>query len=107
MFRTAPRAAATRADVNRGERVGRMSSEWISRPADERFRSLDDLFATVRSPSERSRARTVESAAIRVEASRDDAEGLALVLPSADRQVAPTHWSFGRPSCRPHRRAGR
>lgn len=82
-------------DVSRGERVGRVSSEWFSRPADERFLSLDDLFATVRSRAERSRTRTVESAAIRVEASRDDAEGLALVLPGADRPVAPTHWSFG------------
>jgi len=24
-------------DVNRGERIGRVSSEWFSRPADERF----------------------------------------------------------------------
>src|SRR3546814_429 len=42
-----------------------------------------------------SRTRTVETAAIQVEASRDDAERLALVLPGADRPVAPTHWSFG------------
>ena len=34
----------------------------------------------------------MESAAIRVEASRDDAERLALMLPGSD---APTHWSFG------------
>ncbi|MBP8922088.1 MAG: hypothetical protein KBG35_00960, partial [Thauera sp.] len=45
--------------------------------------------------SVRSRVRTVESAAIRVEARRDDAEGLALILPDADAPVAPTHWSFG------------
>jgi hypothetical protein len=53
------------------------------------------LMASVQGRSERSRTRTVESAAIRVEASRDDAERLALVLPGADRPVAPTHWSFG------------
>jgi hypothetical protein len=43
----------------------------------------------------RSRTRTVEIAAIRVEASRDDAEHLALALPGADIPIAPTHWSFG------------
>lgn len=30
-----------------------------------------------------------------VEASRDEAERLALILPGSDAPVAPTHWSFG------------
>ena len=84
-----------RVDVSRGERIGRVSSEWFSRPADERYLSLSELFASVRGRADRSRTRTVESAAIRVEASRDDAERLALALPGSDRAVAPTHWSFG------------
>src|SRR5262249_24079533 len=70
-------------DVNRGQRVGRVSSEWFSRPADERFVSLSDLFAAVRGRTERSRTRTLESATIRVEANRDDAERLTLVLPGS------------------------
>ncbi|MER9026095.1 DUF932 domain-containing protein [Mesorhizobium sp. M0815] len=82
-------------DASRGERIGRVSSEWFNRPADERYLSLSELMASVQGRSERSRTRTVESAAIRVEASRDDAERLALVFPGADRPVAPTHWSFG------------
>lgn len=82
-------------DASRGERIGRVASEWFNRPADERYLSLSELMASVQGRSERSRTRTVESAAIRVEASRDDAERLALVLPGADRPVAPTHWSFG------------
>ncbi len=82
-------------DASRGERVGRVSSEWFNRPADERYLSLSDLMASVQGRAERSRTRTVESAAIRVEASRDDAERLTLVLPGADKPVAPTHWSFG------------
>ncbi len=82
-------------DVSRGERVGRVSSEWFNRPADERYVSLADLFASVKGRSERSRTRTVESAAVRVEASRDDAERLSLMLPGSDKPVAPTHWSFG------------
>ena len=82
-------------DVSRGQRIGRVSSEWFSRPADERYLSLSDLFASVKARTERSRTRTVESAAVRVEASRDNAEGLALVLPGSSAPVAPTHWSFG------------
>ena len=82
-------------DVSRGERVGRVSSEWFSRPADERFLSLSDLFASVKGRAERSRTRTFESAAVRVEASRDNTERLSLVLPDATEPVAPTYWSFG------------
>src|SRR6476659_2000162 len=82
-------------DVSRGERVGRVSSEWFSRPSDERFLSLSDLFASVKGRAERSRTRTFESAAVRVEASRDNTERLSLVLPGTTEPVAPTHWSFG------------
>jgi len=90
-----PECVGYKVVVSRGERVGRVSSEWFSRPDDERYLSLDDLFASVKGRAERSRTRTVESAAIRVEAHRDDPERLALVLPEAERPVAPTHWSFG------------
>ncbi|MEM9477930.1 MAG: hypothetical protein AAGA71_21820, partial [Pseudomonadota bacterium] len=53
-------------DVSRGGCVDRVSSEWFSRPDDERYLSLDDLFASVKGRAERSRTRTVASAAIRV-----------------------------------------
>ncbi len=82
-------------DVSRGSRVGRVSSEWFSRPDDERFLSLTDLHGSVTARAARSRTRVVESAAIRVEAARDDAERLELLLPESDAPVAPTHWSFG------------
>jgi hypothetical protein len=82
-------------DVSRGERIGRVSSEWFSRPADERYLSLSELFSAVHGRTERSRTRTVESAAIRVEAKPDDSEKLALVLPGSDARIALTHWSFG------------
>jgi hypothetical protein len=82
-------------DVSRGERIGRVSSEWFNRPDDERYLSLDDLWASVKGRSERSRCRVVETADIRVEAARDSAERLHLVLPKAKEPVAPTHWAFG------------
>ena len=82
-------------DVSRGGHNGRVSSEWFSRPDDEKYLSLSELYASVKGRAERSKTRTVESAAIRVEAHRDDPEKLALVLPDAEAPVAPTHWSFG------------
>jgi hypothetical protein len=82
-------------DVSRGQRVGRVSSEWFSRPDDERYLSLSELYGAVRSRADRATARTVESRAVRVEASRDNAERLALIVPGRDAPVAPTHWSFG------------
>ena len=42
-------AGGYKVDVSRGERIGRVSSEWFSRPDDERFLSLDDLARSVRS----------------------------------------------------------
>ena len=42
-------------DVSRGQRIGRVSSEWFNRPADERFLSLTDLHDAVKSRSDRSR----------------------------------------------------
>lgn len=82
-------------DVSRGERVGRISSEWFFRPDDERYLSLSELYAAVRSRAGRATARTVESQAVSVEASRDNAERLALIVPGRETPLAPTHWSFG------------
>jgi hypothetical protein len=90
----APRAGF-KVDVSRGERIGRVSSEWFSRPDDERFLSLSDLYARVKARAERATARTFETRDVRVEASHDDAEKLALLVPGRAEPIAPTHWSFG------------
>lgn len=90
-----PESGGYKVDVSRGGHDGRVSSEWFSRPDDEKYLSLSELYASVKGRAARSKTRTVESAAIRVEAHRDDPEKLALVLPDADTPVAPTHWSFG------------
>jgi len=82
-------------DVSRGQRVGRVSSEWFSRPDDERYLSLSELYGAVRSRPDRASARTVESRLVRVEASREDATRMTLIVPGRDAPVAPTHWSFG------------
>jgi hypothetical protein len=85
----APVSGAYKVDISRGERIGRVSSEWFSRPDDERYLSLSTLYEAVRTRAERATARTVETRHIRVEASRDDAERLALTVPGRNAPIAP------------------
>ncbi len=92
---SSPVAAPFKVDLSRGERIGRVSSEWFSRPDDERYLSLSALHKAVLARSERATARTVETRVLRVEASRDDGERLALAIPGRSEPVTPTHWSFG------------
>jgi hypothetical protein len=90
-----PVSGAFKVDVSRGERVGRVSSEWWNRPDDERFLNLDDLYESVKRRADVSDIRTVRSNEVRVTAERDDTESLRLILPGKDAPLAPTHWSFG------------
>ncbi len=90
-----PVSSGFRVDLSRGERIGRVSSEWFSRPDDERYLSLTELYDAVKTRADRAKARTVESRAVRVEASRENAERLSLIVPGQEQPIAPTHWSFG------------
>ena len=90
-----PAAAPFKVDISRGERIGRVSSEWFSRPDDERYLSLSALHEAVSLRAERATARNVETCTLRVEANRGDGEHLALAIPGRSEPVATTHWSFG------------
>lgn len=90
-----PVSTGFKVDISRGERIGRVSSEWFSRPDDERYLSLNDLHDAVKSRADHAHARTVESSGIRVEASRNNAERLSLIMPGDQQAMAPTHWSYG------------
>ncbi|WP_421566564.1 DUF932 domain-containing protein [Ochrobactrum sp. EDr1-4] len=82
-------------DISRGEWIGRVSSEWFSRPDDQRFLSLTDLHRAVSARTEHARVRIVESSQIRVDAARDNPERLSLFVPGNKSPIAPTHWSYG------------
>jgi hypothetical protein len=82
------RAGGWKVDVSRGERNGRVSSEWFNRPDDERYLSLDDLWASVKGRSERSRCRVVQTADIRVAAAHTAPSGcfgkvVSMIRPAA------------------------
>src|SRR3546814_9655240 len=51
-------SAGYKVDISRGQRIGRVSSEWFSRPDDERYLSLSDLHAAVKARADRATART-------------------------------------------------
>jgi len=90
-----PVNGAYRVDISRGRNVSRVSSEWFSRPDDEKFLSLDALYDSVRARADRARTRIVESDQVRVEASMNGAERLQLIVPGEVEPLAPTNWSFG------------
>ncbi len=90
-----PVTGAYRVDISLGRNDSRVSSEWFSRPDDERFLSLSALYDRVRARADRATARVVESRRVRVEARSGDPERLALVVPGSERPVVPTNWSFG------------
>lgn len=88
-------APGYRIDLSRGSNNARVSSEWFSRPDDQRFLSLDDLYAHVRARADRAITRVVDSRDIRVDARAENPEHLALALPGAGAPIVATHWSFG------------
>lgn len=97
MMAPAARAAQIpyKVDISRGRNISRVSSEWFSRPDDERFLSLPDLYHRVHARAEAATTRVVESRTVRVFARSDEPERLTLAVPGRDEPVAPTNWSFG------------
>jgi hypothetical protein len=82
-------------DISRGRNVGRVSSEWFSRPDDERFLSLGNLYDRGRGRADRASTQIVESQALRVAARAGEPERLSLLVPGSETGSAPTNWSFG------------
>ena len=82
-------------DITQGGHNSRVSSEWFSRPDDERYLSLSSLYEAVRSRADLATARTVETRSLRMIADRGSAESLALTIPGRAEPIAPTHWSYG------------
>ena len=74
--------APFKVDTSRGRADGRVSSEWFTRPDDERYLNLNDLYAAVHARKVLATAKVIETRTLRVEADRDEPERLALRIPS-------------------------
>ena len=84
-------------DPFKGERNSVVSSQWISRPDDERFLSLNDLRDAVHAREVASWEAPINTRNIELVApepsSLADTHKLAIGLPSGE-MIAPNHWSF-------------
>lgn len=85
--------------VDRGSLNGRVSSEWYSRPDDQRFTSLAELYAHTKKAADESRAIMLDVRDITVHAAPDNPDRLELAFPDGKGEtcagIAPNHWSFG------------
>lgn len=92
---------AFKVDHTRGERDGTVSSQWFSRPADQRFLSMTALAQAVHGRSKDAKAFTINTSDIRVSARSDNPESLRLEFDTrghahnGQHSVAPNNWSFG------------
>lgn len=80
-------------DVNRGALDGSISSQWFSRPDDQRFLTLDDLQASLEERRSRSVSQIINTRDLRARANMEDENTLWLEL--GDKRLDPTHYSFG------------
>lgn len=72
------------------------SRQWASRPADQRFTSLDELVAFTSRQREMSRGTVVPSRRLQAAPIEGDSEYRQLVIVGPDDSPAsPTHWAFG------------
>ena len=77
------------------------SNQWMTRPDDQRFTSLDDLLGFTRAQRERSKSLAVSSRRIEARPIVEDETRRGLVVLGPDGQpTLPTHWAFGQLSSR-------
>ncbi len=88
--------------ANNGDMNFTVSSQWMRRPADQRFTSLNALFEHRLAEAEASRADTVDSRKIAVVSHAENPDKLALKITTENGSLidaTPTHYSFGQ-ACR-------
>lgn len=75
------------------------SNQWMSRPDDQRFTSLDDMLAFSKAQRTASRSLAVSSRRIEARPIDDDPRGLAIMGPDGN-PTLPTHWAFNQLAAR-------
>ncbi len=85
-------------NFEKGQRIGDVSKQWMARPADQRFLSLDALREAVARRADRTselriNTRKIEFLAPEVK-TLEDTHRMTIGLPNGE-EVAPNHWSFG------------
>lgn len=95
----APEVGARLIDTGRGAMNTRVSSQFWNRPGDQRFLSLDDLYAHTKKAADESFYGIINVPDIRCIAERENPDSLRLAIPAGENgrvvEAEPTHWSFG------------
>lgn len=90
--------AHTVGNFDKGQTITTVSRQWISRSADEKFLTLEDLRASVDARRQRSVETVADTRRIEFLAPepkvKEDIHSLTIGLPTGD-ELAPSHWSFG------------
>ncbi len=82
-------------DAFRGTTSGRVSQEWFSRPADQRFTSITALMAALEARSVGMKEDVIEPRDLRLVANQDDMRNLFLGAPDDGEPLSVTHHTFG------------
>lgn len=87
------------ANINAGESRGDLSRQWIARPADQRFTSLDELFSHVNARKQSSKEIRLDNRGFELIApstvkTMEDTNKMTIGLPGGIERAF-THWSFG------------
>jgi len=69
--------------------------EWATRPADERFTSLDQMLEHMRKQRSIARTGTQRNRCIEARPVEGDRKALAILGVHDDAPAAPSHWAFG------------
>tara|TARA_Y100000310_G_scaffold7636_2_gene8378 strand:+ start:106 stop:1308 length:1203 start_codon:yes stop_codon:yes gene_type:complete len=88
--------------IDRGHMDGRLSSQWFSRPGDERFASLSALHAATETWRRDSEEHSIDTRSFKIEGSIDeekfrsgeDTRGDLFLETKDGEQFAPTNWAF-------------
>lgn len=91
---------AYKVDTSKGEMRSDVSSQWWSRPDDQRFLNLDDLLFKVAGRREIAEVDNISPKEFKVVARPDDPDKLELTFdsPKGEQQAQMTHFSFGQVS---------
>ena len=81
-------------DVSRGEHKGAVSSQWFARGPDERYLSLDDLFAATARRRDAAMEEVLEAGQLKFRGSEKDPSDLKCLTPDGE-PWSPSHFAFG------------
>lgn len=96
---TAPAVAPFHVNHRAGSMIKTVSSQWASRPDDQKYTNLNDLYDFTRARAQVSTAAILDVQKMHVRSSMDDPLDMRIIAPAGgnmpEMEMIPNHWSFG------------